>query len=241
MTTYLNGNNLPDANRNLLILTVYLIVVVYTLFQMILSLAEEVSIKLDKESLNSQLVVQNLQDIIAIQFRFERSFPLVQLRELAINIENKSPNRLIAVEWDACSLTDFSGRSRRVVRLPPGMMLDLSQKQVPSPINPNQTLKERITAEDILQRDADSGALKIAGVLLDIPKLKQGIPTERKRYNEFATGKADFDFTLQLRLRLLETNHSTHEPVFCTLACHFTIKKLTWIEALRAKPKIVAR
>ncbi len=225
--------------RDLLILFIYSIVVIFVFFRMIESLEKEVGIQLNQESLNKQIAKQNLQDVINITFRLLKTYQLEKLYELPIAIENKSKTYSVYVDWDASSITDFIGRSRRVVRLPPGTTLDLLQPQVFSFIAPNKILRETITAEDILKRTSDTGTLKTAAPLFDMSRLAKGPLVEKKRYREFVAQAITLPFSLQLLLRLFEYGggaSSTH-----ILYCEFQIRRLTWIETLRWKPKIFPR
>lgn len=233
-------------NLNLLLLAIYFICVIYVLYQAIESLDDKFTVQLNFNALKEEIQSNNLQDFIGIRFNFERRYKLDELKRLAISIENKSDQYSVYVDWDNSSITDLSGRSRRMVRLTPGMMIDLSQPQIFSLIAPQQTLKELLTAEDVLKRKSEAGALDIAGLLIDIPRLERGAPLDRKRYAEFIDLKTALFFSLRLALRWSELGPfdrpfdraAPRDAVALPpdyrvyVNCQFEIKKLPWTDAL---------
>lgn len=210
-------------DRNLLILTVYIICVVYVFYRIIKSIDNQLEIGLDRESLNIQLDAQGLKDLMTIEFKLQEQYQPEQLRELPIAIENKSPASSISVDWDQSSLTDFDGRSRRVIRLIPAMRLDLFQSQVLSVIPPTQTLQERLTAEDVLKPNSD-GALEITSPLFNLDQLKKA--SERRDR-----------FSLRLILQVYNPGAAAVSRRPYALSCEFTVNKLPWTDALDWKPK----
>ncbi|MFE1745461.1 hypothetical protein [Coleofasciculus sp. H7-2] len=214
-------------DRNLLILTVYIICVTYVLYRVFKSVdRNQVIVHLDGESLNGQLEAQNLKDRVDIQFKLEKRYQLDQLRQLSIQIDNQSPDHSIDVDWDRSSLTDFDGRSRRVIRLTPSMILDLSQHQVFSFIGAGKTLKEKLTVEEVLQRDSQTDVLKISAPLFDPSKLKKLSGTDNT-----------LQFSLMLVLHLLRSTGETGNSVIHILSCDFTVKKAPWTDVMSWKPR----
>jgi hypothetical protein len=186
----------------------------------------QVIVHLDRESLNGQLEAQNLKERVDIQFKLEKRYQLDRLRELSIQIDNKSPDHPIDVDWDRSSLTDFDGRSRRVIRLTPSMILDLSQRQVFSFIGAGKTLKEKLTVEDVLQRDSQTDVLKISAPIFDPSKLKKLSGTENT-----------LQFSLMLVLHLLRSTGETGNSVIHILSCDFTVKKAPWTDVMSWKSR----
>lgn len=214
-------------DRNLFILTVYIICVTYVLYRVFKSVdRNQVIVHLDRESLNGQLEAQNLKERVDIQFKLEKRYQLDRLRELSIQIDNKSPDHPIDVDWDRSSLTDFDGRSRRVIRLTPSMILDLSQRQVFSFIGAGKTLKEKLTVEDVLQRDSQTDVLKISAPIFDPSKLKKLSGTENT-----------LQFSLMLVLHLLRSTGETGNSVIHILSCDFTVKKAPWTDVMSWKSR----
>ncbi|MBD1940900.1 hypothetical protein H6F50_00810 [Coleofasciculus sp. FACHB-712] len=214
-------------DRNLFILTVYIICVTYVLYRVFKSVdRNQVIVHLDRESLNGQLEAQNLRDRVDIQFKLEKRYQLDRLRELSIQIDNKSAEHSIDVDWDRSSLTDFDGRSRRVIRLTPSMILDLSQRQVYSFIGSGKILKEKITVEDVLQRDLQTDVLKISASLFDPSKLKK-----------LSSPESTLHFSLTLVLHLFRSTSETGNSVTHILSCDFTVKKAPWTDVMRWNPR----
>jgi len=205
-------------NWNLLILFSYIICVTYVFYRAIKSIDKQLNIKLNKDFLKAQLESQDLATLIGIEFKLKDRYQTDQLRDLLIHIENKSPTASIAVDWDQSCLTDFEGRSRRVIRLMPGMTMDLFQPQVFSVIAPRQTLKESLTAEDILKRNS-SGILEIASSLFVPDKLKK------------ASEKGGH-FYLSLILTVSTPSASAKNGLTHPVSCQFTVNKLPWTDAL---------
>lgn len=205
-------------NWDLLILVSYFISVTYIFYRAIKSIDKQLNIKLNKDFLRTQLETQDLADLITIKFKLKDQYQTDKVQDLLINIENQSATASIAVDWDQSCLTDFEGRSRRVIRMMPGMTLDLFQPQVLSVIAPQQTLKERLTAEDILKRN-DSGVLEMASPLFAPIKLQK------------ASEKNDH-FYLKLILKVSAPPDSTYHGRTYAISCQFTVIKLPWTDAL---------
>lgn len=159
---------------NPILLTVYLLSIAYFLQRIVNAFNDEFIIKLDGDSVKQQLTAQQAQDILDISFGFAKRYEFDKLKQFGINIKNKSADHSIYVDWDCCTVTDLGDRSRRVARLPPGTTLDLYQNQVFSTVAPKTTLKETITAEDILKRKGDTNLeYEIGKPLLDPAAMKK--------------------------------------------------------------------
>lgn len=228
----------------LIIFTIYLLCIAYFLYRIVNAFNDEYTIRLDEEMLKKQLEALSLQEILGVSFKFEKRYEFDKLKQLVINISNKSKSHSIYVDWDYCALTDFEGRSRRVTRLMPGSTLDLFQEQVFSPIAPNTTLKETITAEDVLKRrDSDPKLpvaleLEVTKVLVDIKALNhpKGPDINKRRYARFMQQKQDLEFFLELTLRLVGPVRSLGGDR-AHLLCRFVLTKLPWTAGLPWNPK----
>ncbi|SRR5579883_1212615 len=241
-----------------IILTTYLLCIAYFLYLIIDAFNDEMTVRLDTDFLNQQLNNQNLQSLIEISFKFDSRYEFDKLKQLAISIKNKAtyepvddqPHGVsIYVDWDYCAFTDLDGRSRRVTRLMPGTTLDLFQNQVFSTIAPNTTLKENITAEDLLQRKGERKDGKLEGVspinleievtkpLIDLSKPGIKAPAAAKeRYAKFMQRYADVNFFLELALRIVGPDRSIGGDRVYVL-CKFAIHKLPWTSGLPWNPK----
>ncbi|MGI0485370.1 hypothetical protein ACN4EK_08035 [Pantanalinema rosaneae CENA516] len=228
----------------LIIFTGYLLCIAFFLFWIIRAFNDEYTIRLDEALLKQQLENLSLQNILGVSFKFEKRYEFDKLKQLAISISNKSKSHSIYVDWDYCALTDFEGRSRRVTRLVPGSTLDLFQEQAFSSIAPNTTLKETITAEDVLKRrDPDPKIpvaleLEVVKVLVDIKGLNhpKGPDANKKKYARFMQQKQELEFFLELALRLVGPVRTLGGDRVHIL-CRFVLTKLPWTAGLPWNPK----
>jgi hypothetical protein len=211
-----------------ILLTLYLLSIAYCLQRIINAFNDEFVIKLDNDLMNQQLTAQQAQDILDISFGFDKRYEFDKLKQFGVNVKNKSDNHSIYVDWDCCTVTDLGDRARRVTRLPPGTTLDLYQNQVFSTVAPKTTLKETITAEDILKRKGDNLEYEIASPLLD--------PGAMRKNTKFMKRYADLNFSFKLAVRLVgPSRHPSSEQVH--VLCKFSLKKLPWTAGLPWNPK----
>lgn len=233
-----------------IVLTVYLLCIAYFLNQIKESFNDEFTIRLldadaDKDSktardtekeggLKQQLETQSLQDILGISFKFDKRYEFDKLNQLSISISNKSDTQSIYVDWDYSAFTDLDGRSRRVTRLMPGTTLDLFQNQVFSTIAPKTTLKENITAEDLLDRKEGGLPVEIKKPLIDLSKPKDG--DAAKRYEKFMGHQIQLVFFLELALRIVGPGQ-TPGGDRVNVRCKFLLEKLPWQAGLPWNPK----
>ena len=194
------------------ILTVYLICVVYVLYQMALSLEEKLedqfAIVLDdtalQEAATGQLQQQNLYQAQAnvaseekvgssLQLAFSNQEQLVgaiqvqvfpqgkrpldpPLKDLQIKIVNGLPDQQVFINWDNSSLAVHGGLANRVIRLVPGMPVDLFQTQVMTVANPGQMVSVTVTSESLFNRPENKTALESGTTLVDfnrVPEMKE--------------------------------------------------------------------
>ena len=131
-------------SRNLLIFTVYLIIVSYVLYQAYKALGNQVVIDTDYSSLNQQLEEQEIKKLIDIKFKFKERYKLDELTKLMISIKNTSEEDTIRVDWDESSITDFDKVTGRVIRLATGMT-NIPQSQAVSIIVPGRIIQEELS------------------------------------------------------------------------------------------------
>ncbi|MDH6061794.1 hypothetical protein NWP17_15360 [Chrysosporum bergii ANA360D] len=223
-----------NGDQNLVILTLYIIGVSYVFNRMIESIDDQIKFEFKKAVVDEQLKAQNLQDKIGIAFKFQSSYPVDDLKELALSIQNKSEDIAIYVDWDNSSLVvEHSKQSRRVIRKSPDLTRDLAVPQSPSLIAPQKTLSETVTAEDVFQRDQATGTYSATKPIINISGLSKG---QKKLYNDFMNGRKKLEFSLQLVLRISEVRvglaPGVNIPPMCIINCPFTIRKLPWTYAL---------
>lgn len=226
-----------SSDSNLIMLTLYLIGIGYAFNQMVESIDDQVKLELDKSSVEEQLKQQNLQDKIGISFSLLPSYSIENPKELSISIENKSQDLAIYVDWDNSAFEEFDGTSKRVIRKSPDIIRDLGVSQAPSLIVPKKTLREAITSESVLQRDQETGTYVTKNAVANVLKWKTSpVRALRIQFSEFNDRKRNFSFSLDLILRLAETNlgiaPGQSTPPICIIKCPFTVKKLPWTYAL---------
>ena len=195
-------------NRNLLVFTVYLIIVTYVFYKAYQSLETQITIDLDTASLNEELVANDLKDIVDIDFKkLKPSYQLDEVKNLKIGIKNKSPEEsaiTLRVNWDESSITNYEGNVSRLIRVTKGLS-EVPQKQVPSIIVANQKVEED------LSDDKDLG-----GNLFKVQKLKK------------AAQKAD-PFILRLSFKVSQPGAADRTRF---INCKLIPKKLRWTKAL---------
>ncbi|MFO5439930.1 MAG: hypothetical protein ACLBM4_15010 [Dolichospermum sp.] len=230
---------MQTGDQNLIILMIYILTVYWTFNRMIESIDDIVKVDFQKGDVDNQLKEQNLQETVGISFKTGTyGLDKVQddLKELSMSIENKSDSIAIYVDWDNSSfVVEHSKQSRRVIRKSPDLTRDLAIPQVPTIIAPKKTISENVTAEDVFQRDKESGVYKPASPLINIAAIKKD-DKKKKLYKDFLDGKKDLEFSLQLVLRISEMRvgiaPGINVPPVSIINCPFTIKKLPWTYAL---------
>ena len=205
---------IEDWQRDLLIFTVYFLSVAYVFSKIAADLNNFVSLKFDEQEFDSQLELQGLQDIIDINVKFKGYYRPNDIKELAVTVENKAEAKTLYINWEQCTLTDFSGQSRRIIRLVPGMDLDLAQPQVFGVAAPKQSLTEKIVAEDSLKRN-EVGILDITKPLFNPDKLITAAEKQSR-------------FTLRLVVEVSEPSVGIRGGSLHALNCNVFVTKTPW-------------
>ncbi|NJL81607.1 MAG: hypothetical protein HC836_02400 [Richelia sp. RM2_1_2] len=228
-------------SNNLLVLTLYIIGVSYIFNLMVESIDEQIKFAFDKASVDKQLKEQELDDKISITFKLKASNDIKgkdDVKDLLLILGNKSDNVAVYVDWDNCSLAEnHKNVSRRVIRKSPDLSRDLAVPQSPSLIAPTQTLVQGITAEDVFERDQETGIYQTTKTLVDIVGLKASPnKAHRKLYKKFISRREEIKFSLQLVLRFSEVRvglvPGQNIPPMSIITCPFIIRKLPWSYAL---------
>lgn len=231
---------------DLIILVTYITCVALALSRIINSFNDEYTVKLDEAELKQQLEEQKLQDLIGVSFGFDKRYEYGKndkLNKLGITVKNKSSTHSIYVDWDYCTLTDLQGKARRVARLVPGTTLDLFQSQVFSVVTPETTLKENVTAEDVLKRkEPKDGAppvaleMEVSKPLLDFAALgKAKDDGTKKKFARFQSTVNALSFSLDLAVRLVGPSRSASDRAL--IRCKFIVQKLPWQAGLPWNPR----
>jgi hypothetical protein len=224
-----------SGDQNLVVLTIYIIGVAYVFNLMVESVDDRIKYEFKKGVVDDKLKEQELADKISVNFKFKASEPIDELKELSMTVENKSEDLAIYVDWDNSSLI-INNKSCRVIRKSPDLTRDLALSQSPSLIVPKKTLTETITAEDLFERDKETGIYTVKKPLMNISGLLKGGPPQKKMYGDFMNRGKELEFSLQLVLRLSELRAGlapgAEYPPICIIDCPFTVKKLPWTYAL---------
>jgi hypothetical protein len=257
---------MTDQELDLIIVTIYVIIVVYVFKQAIDALDDIAKVTLVKKDLEAQLERETfegtmLKDLLEISFRFskkdENKFE-DQPKEMTVTFKNKSTHEVkadadplplvtIKIDWDSCSITDYNKRARRVIRLTPDDRLqDLDQEQVPSVVPPERTLSARITAEDVLKLDPEKNTMAPDKPLLDILGLKEASKDKKEKkaskeikemWAKFDAEKAPLTFSLRLLVYLCIFRDGSEYKRPYWICCNFTVTNLPWTNYLPWVPK----
>ena len=203
---------------DLLILTIYVITVIYVLYQMVDSLEAKTTIAFDRGTVQQQLEERGIQGLVDIKFNLASRYDFSQPKTLAVTVQNKSNNGAIYVDWDRCAFTDHLGRSRRVIRITPTRRVeDLFQPQMSSTVTPGSSLSATLTAEDLL-RVSPTNTLEPSAPIVD-PK------------------KAPLGFALYIAMRISNLAVETGSDRFYTVVCPFIMTPVPWHDALPFNPR----
>ncbi|MBK4732413.1 hypothetical protein JJD41_21470 [Oxynema sp. CENA135] len=220
---------------DLIILTFYLVCVLTVIARAIASLfVDRITVRFDRPFLEKQLEIQQLKEAIEIDVKLEKRYNLDELKFLELKIRNKS-DRELYLDWDGSAAIDFEGRSHRIVRMIPGMTLDLLPPQVNSVIPAKRTLVQPIASESSLRRNSESSPLAIARTFVDFAKLKRGPKKDDKKDKKQAKSTHEskiFYFYLSLAFRFAASEVSTIAPRPIPLTCQFVVEPLPWTETL---------
>ncbi|KAF3887359.1 MULTISPECIES: hypothetical protein [Nostocales] len=232
-----------DGDSNLLILTLYVIGITYTFNQMVDSIDDQIKLEFNKAKVDEQLKEQELKDAIGVSFSLKPMYSIKDPKDLSINIENKSEDIIVYVDWDNCTFMEFDGVSRRVMRETPvdkpAIIRDLAVPQVTSAIVPKTTLKEKISSESVFELDMETRIYKARdeASIANVLKWKSSpIRAQKKEFRKFMDRKRNFEFSLNLVLRLASKYVGLAPgrdfPPVCVVNCPFTVRKLPWTYAL---------
>ncbi|EKQ67603.1 hypothetical protein OsccyDRAFT_3885 [Leptolyngbyaceae cyanobacterium JSC-12] len=233
------SQSFPVSTWDVLILITYFVCIITALSKIKNSFNDEYTVTPDEKTLKQSLAEQKLENMVGISFGFDKRYEFGKndkLRQFGINITNKSSTHSIYVDWDYCTMTDLGGRARRVTRLMPGTTLDLFQTQAFSAIAPGTTLKETITAEDVLKRkeSKDDKVLVALGMEVDKPLLNFG-GVDKKKQARFVATLQTMEFFLDVAIRLVGPARSSSDHAL--IRCKFILQKLPWQAGLPWNPK----
>ncbi len=218
--------------EDLLLLTIYIIVVAYVFYRMIKSVDVQIKVSLDQEAINQQLREQDIQDIVGVTFILKKRYEINDPKSLTIKVDNKSQNHTIYVDWDSSTLNGYDGRARRIIWLTPNPIRDLAAPQVYNVVPPTKALIESISTEDIMELDLEKRAFDLKAPIINITKLASGKKADKALYNGFMDQGLEFKYSVYLALRIFEIAVAVSDARLYVVNCPFTVKKLHWSYAL---------
>ncbi|HBE20626.1 MAG TPA: hypothetical protein DEG17_10885 [Cyanobacteria bacterium UBA11149] len=149
---------------NILILTVYGIVVALVFNKAVKALDAQAIVQTDSEYLKEQLAENKLDEFINIKFSFPDTYKVEDFKTIAMEIKNKSTEAMVEVDWKDSLISDFEKNARRLIRVIPGKN---EASQAASTILPGATLKEQLSDEKVTAPLFDPGKLKKAAAKND--------------------------------------------------------------------------
>ena len=188
---------------NLLVLTVYSIIVALAFSKAVESLEEQIVIEGDSDDLNEQLEKYELKELLEIKFKLEDCYEISEFKNLPFSIKNKSADSSIDINWDRSSIRDFEGGGRRAIRVLDDDQ-EVPQKQVETTLVAGASTDVKVSDE------------KLDKPLFGDKKLKK------------ATEKPD-PFYLGLCIKITQPDGKTNTY---GLSLKFIPKKLLWTKAL---------
>ncbi len=104
---------------------------------------------------------------IDIQVKPTGQQPIRPLLYLSVTASNNTPDIQIYLNWDHSSLEMF-GQGHRIIRSTPNMPMDLSQSQIYSVVNPEQTVTLDITIERNYFYNAETNQMELGKPLVNL-------------------------------------------------------------------------
>ncbi|MEM9162636.1 MAG: hypothetical protein AAGC54_06150 [Cyanobacteria bacterium P01_F01_bin.4] len=114
----------------------------------------------------------SIPSTISIVVRPQGKRPLdPPVRFLEVEVNNRTNDYQIYIDWDRSTITYFDQTGQRAVRMVPGTSIALSQRQVYSVVNPGQKLRTDITTEDRFSRNTETQKLEASRPMIDFGQL----------------------------------------------------------------------
>ncbi|MEM9904372.1 MAG: hypothetical protein AAF921_05035 [Cyanobacteria bacterium P01_D01_bin.44] len=114
----------------------------------------------------------DLPSNISIAVRPQGKNPLKPpIQFLRVEVNNRTVDYQVYIDWDRCTITYFSKQGQRVIRMLPVGSIELSQRQVYSVINPGQQLRTDVTTEGNFSRNAETQRLEASNPMIDVGQL----------------------------------------------------------------------
>jgi hypothetical protein len=242
---------------DLVIVTIFLIIVAYVLIQAIDSVDKQVKIEFDSKGVDQQLEEKQLngiklKDIVKISFKFESRYKYSTdkveedklPRALILMVENLS-NKLdreiyVYVHWDKSTLTDHENESRRVIHLDGKNQLTdrvPPKTQTVSPVSPGMKFTGNLTAEELLKLDEAKVILEPTAPVLNLSAIKAKSKNKKvpknvrealeKKLTSFEERTKSLEFSLLLMLQFVDLTPSAETEVIETEAFRLIKCKFT--------------
>ncbi len=239
------------SQTDLIILTVYLICVFYVIRQAWDNLEEQTMIK----NVENKFDPDSLKDIIKIEFKFKDDVRIKfpdQPKQLETTIANQSRTAVITIDWDRGSLTNFDGGDRKLVKVTDTLQKSDLAKQSTDTILPKGKRDFKLTAEGLLEEDAETKVMQPKKPIVDIEKLAQDknakpkpgdkkdearIQNLKNIYGNFIDMRDPLRFSLRLPLQVTNYIDGSKKDIWGFVDCDFTISRTPRIEYVPWNPK----
>jgi len=204
---------------DIFIVIIYVLILLIIFGKMIEEINQGLIIVLDTSALEAQITGQNLTKILELKFKFANAYRNQALPQIILEFKNKSLTQAIYLNWQYSTLTDFKGRSHRIIYDVPGLTVDLFQPQIFTVIAPGQTLEAKLLTENCLSRDPQGNALTAKNPVFDWKTLKENLIENKS-------------FSVQLVLQITEPIYQSPQINLNTLKCQFTLEEIPWRQVL---------
>jgi hypothetical protein len=221
---------------DLIILAIYFISIYYVLLQAWESIPV-ISTAIVKHEGNV-FDYEALKDFIDVKFKVDGSYDFGKIpTALPTTVSNKSSTATITIDWEKGSLRNFQGGDRRLIRLTDGMQQgDRAKVQASSTISPKRSITVTLTAEDLLEANAETGVLSATKPVVDILKLKQDQAAQPKDkgdaeriqklkaiYGDFMGMKEPLKFSVRFPLQITNIIEGSKKDFWGFVDCNFSI------------------
>ncbi|MGC1305663.1 MAG: hypothetical protein WA885_00430 [Phormidesmis sp.] len=122
---------------------------------------------LKESGMSPENIRETLKKRISIRVSPTKKQKLRQVRYLSLDVENKTADMQIHLDWDYSSL-EMYGQGNRIIRSTANMARDLSQAQIFGLVNPGQSVHFDLNIEKNYTRDPETGDLRQPLPLVDL-------------------------------------------------------------------------
>ncbi|MEO1401112.1 MAG: hypothetical protein AAFV72_07605 [Cyanobacteria bacterium J06635_1] len=103
----------------------------------------------------------------------------IPIEYLNVEIDNRTPDYQVYIDWDRSSITYFSKQAQRVIRVLPDGDADFYQPQIYSVVNPGQRARINVTTEATFGRNAETQQIERQEPLINVAAIAAEIGREK--------------------------------------------------------------